>query len=137
MKSLMHILAATIVLLAVGCSKKDTAEKDASESSSESTKSSSESDKSSSEGDLPKISKVQPAKDGGQRSGTISRQADGLWREAGSREPFSGTVVHDLDDQRWEEKYKQGVRVSVRAWDKEEGNPVALHAWNADGSPRD
>ena len=129
MKSLMHILAATIVLLAGGCSKKDTAEKDAAESSSKSAKFSSESD-------LPKISKVQPAKDGGQRSGTISRHADGLWHEANNREPFSGTVVHKLDDRRWEEKYKQGVRVSVRAWDKE-GNRVPLHAWNSDGSPKD
>ncbi len=125
MKLLAHILAVASLWLAGGCSKKKSGGEDGSESSGKNNR--------------PKVSELQPAKSSGggsQRSSTIARQDDGLWREAGKRELFSGTVVHDLDDLRWEEKYKQGVRVSVRAWDKE-GKPVPLHAWNADGSPRD
>lgn len=70
------------------------------------------------------------------KTGTIARQADGLWHETNGGNIFSGTVVHEQDSIRWEEKYEKGLRVFVRAWD-EEGSPVALHSWNADGSPTD
>ena len=87
---------------------------------------------------LPELSKAKPAEAGVQgnlQTTSIIRQSDGLWHEAGSGKIFYGTVVYEQDEMRFEEKFNNGVRISVRAWDKE-ANPVELHAWNEDGSPR-
>ena len=58
-----------------------------------------------------------------------------MWYEQGKSTPFTGRIVHTLEETRYEEKFEKGVRVFVRAWDKD-GKPLALHAWNADGSPK-
>ncbi len=120
MKPLTHMLTWAIAsLVVVGCSKKKDTE-DESEVA----------DELDGGGEtisiLPELSKA----------GTIARQSDGLWHETNRGNIFSGTVVHEQDSIRWEEKYEKGVRVFVRAWD-EDGSPVALHSWNADGSPAD
>ncbi len=86
------------------------------------------------DGGLPSLTELQPSSPG--TPGTISRKLDGLWYEDGGPEPYSGVVVFEEDTQRWEEKFVKGVRTHVRAWD-EEGDPVQLHAWNTDGSPKD
>ena len=118
MKPFTHMLAWTIasLLLLGGCSKKKSTEEVADELD----------DGGEIMNDLPELSKT----------GTIARQADGLWHETNGGNIFSGTVVHEQDSIRWEEKYEKGVRVFVRAWD-EDGSPVVLHSWNADGSPAD
>ncbi|MBC8324038.1 MAG: hypothetical protein H8E27_00185, partial [Verrucomicrobia subdivision 3 bacterium] len=67
---------------------------------------------------------------------SIVRLDDGLWHENADGKIFTGSIVHEEDSIRWEEKYDKGVRVFVRAWD-EDGSPVPLHSWNADGSPAD
>lgn len=85
-------------------------------------------------GGLPSLTKLQPGSP--DTPVTISRNLDGLWYEDGASKPYSGTVVFEEDKQRWEEKFMKGVRTHMRAWD-EEGNPVQLHAWNTDGSPKD
>ena len=118
------ILAAIVLLMAGGCSKKSSATKD--------TPKTNDSDIGDS---VPKFSKTQPTLKQEPDSVSISRQADGLWHESGTGKIFTGRVVYGQDTLRWEEKYEQGVRVFVRAWD-EEGDPVELHAWNADGSPK-
>lgn len=82
----------------------------------------------------PPLTKLQPGSPG--TSGTVSRKIDGLWYEDGATEPYSGMIVFEEETQRWEEKFMKGVRTHMRAWD-EEGNPVPLHAWNSDGSPKD
>jgi len=84
-------------------------------------------------GGLPSLTELQPGSPG--TPATISRKLDGLWYEGGGTEPYSGTVVFEEDKQRWEEKFMKGVRTHMRAWD-EEGNPVQLHSWNTDGSPK-
>ena len=118
MKLFTHILAWAIpsLLLLEGCSKKKSTEEVADELDGGGEIMS----------NLPELSKTE----------TIARQADGLWHETNGGNIFSGTVVHEQDSIRWEEKYEKGVRVFVRAWD-EDGSPVVLHAWNADGSPAD
>ncbi len=128
MKLHPHLLAwaAVLGLLLLGCSKK--------------TDDGEVTDELEAEGEafsnLPEISKLQPAKAPRAGANTISRQADGLWHSSATGKPFSGPVVYEQDDLRWEEKYEKGVRVFVKAWE-EDGQPVELHAWNADGSPRD
>jgi hypothetical protein len=128
MKLHPHLLAwaAVLGLLLLGCSKK--------------TDDGEVTDELEAEGEafnnLPEISKLQPAKAPRAGANTISRQTDGLWHSSATGKPFSGPVVYEQDDLRWEEKYEKGVRVFVKAWD-EDGQPVELHAWNADGSPRD
>ena len=42
-------------------------------------------------------------------AGTIVRQGDGLWHETNGGNIFSGTVIHEQDSIRWEEKYEKGV----------------------------
>ena len=118
MKPFTHLLAWAIasLLLVEGCSKKKGTEEVTDELDGGGEIIS----------NLPELSKA----------GTIARQADGLWHETTRGNIFSGTVVHEQDSIRWEEKYEKGVRVFVRAWD-EDGIPVALHSWNADGSPVD
>jgi hypothetical protein len=118
------ILAAIVLLMAGGCSKKSSATKD--------TPKTNDSDIGDS---VTKFSKTQPTLKQEPDSVSISRQADGLWHESGTGKIFTGRVVYGQDTLRWEEKYEQGVRVFVRAWD-EEGDPVELHAWNPDGSPK-
>ncbi len=126
MKPAAHILAAAALLLAGGCSKKESAKKDASNDDGTSDA-------------PPKISKTQPTLNNEPEAAaapdSISRQADGLWHLSGSGKIFTGRMVYIQDAIRWEEKYEKGVRVFVRAWD-EEGDAVELHAWNADGSPK-
>jgi hypothetical protein len=128
MKLHPHLLAwaAVLGLLLLGCSKK--------------TDDGEVTDELEAEGEafnnLPEISKLQPAKAPRAGANTISRQTDGLWHSSATGKPFSGPVVYEQDDLRWEEKYEKGVRVFVKAWD-EDGQPVELHAWNTDGSPRD
>ena len=128
MKLHPHLLvwAAVLGLLLPGCSKKTDDEEVTDELEAEGEAFS----------NLPEISKLQPAKAPRAGANTISRQADGLWHSSATGKPFSGPVVYEQDDLRWEEKYEKGVRVFVKAWD-EDGQPVELHAWNADGSPRD
>ncbi len=118
MKPFTHMLAWAIasLLLLGGCSKKKNTEEVTDELDGGGEIMS----------NLPELSKTE----------TIARQADGLWHETNGGNIFSGTVVHEQDFIRWEEKYEKGVRVFVRAWD-EDGIPVALHSWNADGSPAD
>ncbi len=130
MKLQTLILCTALGLGTAGCSKNDKAE-------------SSQAADTAADTQEPDISEVQPAAPEADSTGrsteesvTIARQADGVWRETGASVPYSGTVVHMLDDTRWEEKFENGVRVSVRAWDAE-GNRVELHAWNTDGSPRE
>jgi hypothetical protein len=131
MKLHPHLLAWTAVLglLLLGCSKKpdDGEVTDGLEA---------EGQEGEAFSNLPEISKLQPAKAPRAGANTISRQADGLWHSSADSKPFSGTVVYEQDDLRWQEKFEKGVRVFVKAWD-EDGDPVELHAWNADGSLRD
>ena len=131
MKLHPHLLvwAAVLGLLLLGCSKKTDDGEVADELEAERVEGEAFSN-------LPEISKLQPAKAHRAGANTISRQADGLWHSSATGKPFSGPVVYEQDDLRWEEKYEKGVRVFVKAWD-EDGQPVELHAWNADGSPRD
>ena len=122
-----HILAVAVLVLVGGCSKKNPVSDDASKKSGDGI------------GDSPpKISKIQPSlnNDLAPVSGSITRQADGLWHESAAGKIFTGNVVYIQDSIRWEEKIQKGVRVFVKAWD-EDGQPVELHAWNADGSPGD
>ena len=121
--------AAVLGLLLLGCSKKT----DEGEVTDELE---AEGEEGEAFSNLPEISKLQPAKASRAEANTIARQANGLWHSSAAGKPFSGTVVYEQDDLRWEEKYEKGVRVFVKAWD-EDGQPVELHAWNADGSPRD
>lgn len=66
----------------------------------------------------------------------ISRGANGLWYEQGKSDPFSGKVIFLQDNTKWEEHYEAGKRTRVKAWDAN-GEQLELHAWNADGSPKD
>lgn len=81
----------------------------------------------------PSLTPLKPGKAG--TPGTLSRKTDGLWYEDGKSAPYTGTIVHEEDDTTWEEKFANGVRSAVRAWD-EDGDRVVLHSWNADGSPK-
>ena len=119
------ILAVALVVMIGGCSKKKSAD-----------------NTSEIDGDAPpKDSEIQPPEKSEPEpnqqnaSGRIMRGNDGRWIETDSGDLFSGRVVHVLDSIRWEEKFQNGVRVFMRAWD-EEDNPVELHGWNPDGSPR-
>ena len=69
-------------------------------------------------------------------TGTIERKTDGLWYEQGQSGPFTGKVVFTQDDTKWEEHYEAGKRTRVKAWGVD-GEQLELHAWNADGSPKD
>ena len=131
MKLHPHLLAwaAVLGLLLLGCSKKT----DDGEVTDELE---AEGEEGEGFSNLPEISNLQPAKASRAEANTITRQADGLWHSSADSKPFSGTVVYEQDDLRWQEKFEKGVRVFVKAWD-EDGAPVELHAWNADGSPRD
>jgi hypothetical protein len=141
MKLHLHLLACAAVLglLLPGCSKKtdngevtDELEAEGEEAEGEEAKG----EEGEGFSNLPEISKLQPAKASRAGANTITRQADGLWHSSADSKPFSGTVVYEQDDLRWQEKFEKGVRVFVKAWD-EDGDPVELHAWNADGSLRD
>jgi hypothetical protein len=116
MKLFIHMLiwAMPTVLLVGGCSKKKAPEEisDGPDEIGEETVA------------LPKQTKPK----------SIARLDDGLWHENADGKIFTGTIVHEEDSLRWEEKYDKGVRVFVRAWD-EDGSSVPLHSWNADGSP--
>ena len=101
MKPLTHMLTWAIAsLVVVGCSKK----KDTEEVT-----------------NVTNVSEVTDELDGGgtsilpelSKTETIARQADGLWHETNGGNVFSGTVVHEQDSIRWEEKYEKGVRVFV------------------------
>lgn len=131
MKRLLKCLicAAVLGLLLPGCSKGEEGEEATDELSAEGE------GEGGAAGNLPKLSKIQPAKSSSGGADTIVRQADGLWHTSTGGQLFSGTVVYEQDSMRWQEKYEKGVRVFVKAWD-EDGQPVELHAWNADGSPR-
>ena len=126
MKWPLQILAvgAAALLLAAGCSK-DKKDGDAKDTGG-----------SGGGGSLPDMTKtkLQPATQP-RTSGAIARKTDGLWYEGTSASPYTGRVVHEEDDQRWEEKFEQGARTFLRAWDKD-GDPVELHSWNADGTPK-
>ena len=123
------ILAAIVLLMAGGCSKKSSATKDTQKTNDNGDNGIGDSVAEISK-TLPTL-KQEPTSD----PASISRQANGLWHKSGTGKIFTGRVVYGKDALRWEEKYEQGVRVFVRAWD-EEGDPVELHAWNADGSPK-
>ena len=124
MKWPLQILAVgtAALLLAAGCSK-DKQDADATDTG-----------RPAGNGNVPPVTKLQP--DTQPRTpDTVARKTDGLWYEGTSASPYTGRVVHEEDDQRWEEKFEKGVRTFLRAWDKD-GEPVELHSWNADGSPK-
>ena len=110
-----------VLLLAAGCSKD---KKDADTPNTGGTVSEK----------VPPVTKLQPATQP-RATGPVARKTDGLWYEGSSANPYTGRVVHEEDDQRWEEKFEKGGRTFLRAWDKD-GEPVELHSWNADGSPK-
>jgi hypothetical protein len=110
------------LLLAAGCSK-DKQDADATDPGSP-----------AGNGNVPPVTKLQTATQP-RTPDTVARKTDGLWYEGTSASPYTGRVVHEEDDQRWEEKFEKGVRTFLRAWDKD-GEPVELHSWNADGSPK-
>ena len=126
MKRFLQILSlsAATLLLAAGCSK----DKKGGENNAQGDSSNSDG------GSAPPVTELKSSSEVGQ-PGAVSRKKDGLWYEAGASSPFSGRVVHEEDDNRWEEKFEKGVRTFLRAWDKD-GEPVELHSWNADGSPK-
>ena len=127
-------LAAAALLLTSGCSKDKKTGGDANEGSGSEGGGSGSNDSGSS-GKLPSLTKLQPDDQPRATGGTIARKADGRWYEGASASPFTGVMVHRKDDQRWEEKFKNGVRTHIRTWDQE-GEPVELHSWNADGTPK-
>ena len=127
MKGPVQILSVgtAVLLLAASCSKD---KKDADATDTPNTGSNGGS------GNVPPVTKLQPATQP-RATGPVARKTDGLWYEGSSANPYTGRVVHKEDDQRWEEKFEKGVRTFLRAWDKD-GEPVELHSWNADGSPK-
>jgi len=130
---ILSAAVATLLLLGSACSKGSDGDSNFTDSSNDGGGSNDGSGSSGDGSGPPKLTSLKPGKAGS--PGTISRKADGLWYEGGKNSPFTGTIVHKEDDTTWEEKYSNGIRSAVRAWDKD-GDRVELHSWNIDGSPK-
>ncbi len=68
-------------------------------------------------------------------SNIIIRDPKGIWVLKKTGKPYSGTVVFQLEENTWEEKFKDGVKISMRGWD-EEKKPIELYSWNMDGTKK-
>lgn len=82
---------------------------------------------------LPELTPIQPITAEHQSKQGIRRNPSGSWIDNATGQLFTGTVVFDQDDLRWEEKYTRGTRTHVKEWD-EDGLELILYSWNRDGS---
>ena len=112
----------------IGCSKDDPAE----------DSNSTDPDSNGTAADVdtrPDLTALRPTPSGDRDSKGIHRNRSGDWVNNDTGQPFTGTVMFDLDELRWEEKYRNGQRTHVKAWD-EFGDQVSLYSWNDDGSAK-
>ena len=115
----------------LGCSSKDKGTKQEQKSESADPNNESKADP-----NIPDPTEIKPEIYGSTaNSNIILRDSKGNWVSKETGDLYSGTVVFELAGNVWEEKFKDGVKISMRGWDKEK-NPIELYSWNMDGTKK-